>query len=279
MTHLVVGLLGIYCLKEQRLLNDSNFSSIVTYSPTDYKENMLAHRDNKHHSKWDLESTAVLLHNHFPTHAVIIVRPSKMALNTFSCYENFAEVNNFGAPTYALNIDTLKHLEMLLKNIELAVQQSFRTECDFNSMAMKQKFFDGPIDLIGFSKGCIVLNQILYSFSAVINESDQSLMPFIKKIKNIYWLEGGHSGPSSTWVTDKSVLKNFCNLKINIHIHVTPYQVLCDSKPRVAKEEKFFRETLQRMGANVRRKLHFEKEPRSLDVHFRVLEVFTESVD
>ncbi|GIY27375.1 UPF0565 protein C2orf69 homolog [Caerostris darwini] len=241
----------------------------------DYKENMLAHRDNKHYSKWDLESTAVLLHNHFPQHAVIIVKPAKMSLMTFSCYENFVNVNNFGAPTYVKTLDSIKHLKILLTNITLMLQNKLNETSpeqknDVNLLVLSE----APLVLIGFSKGCVVLNQLLYSFHFLQENKDKELECFVNRISSIYWLEGGHSGSSSTWVTDKSVLQSFSNLKIDVQIHVTPYQVFCDTRPRIGKEEKIFRENLTRMGMNISRKLHFEQEPRSLEKHFEVLEVF-----
>ncbi|GBM21317.1 UPF0565 protein C2orf69 [Araneus ventricosus] len=276
-----------------------NKSNAITYHPSDYhspvgcvvffggdmqdyEANMRAHRDNKHYSKWNLEFTAELLHKHFPQQEVIIVKPVKMSLMTFSCYENFVTVNNFGAPTYEKNVDSLKHMRLLLANIGQVLQkQSCETgseSCDANfSVPTALNLLEIPLTIIGFSKGCVVLNQFLYSFHSLQQNKDHELELFVNNITDIYWLEGGHSGSSSTWVTDKSVLQSLTNLKKNIHIHVTPYQVYCDTRPRIGKEEKIFRETLSRMGANITRKLHFEAEPRSLDKHFEVLEVFKET--
>ncbi|CAL1288317.1 unnamed protein product [Larinioides sclopetarius] len=248
----------------------------------DYEVNMLAHRDNKYYSKWNLEFTTELLHKHFPEQEVIIVKPSKMALMTFSCYANFVTVNNFGAPAYEKNVDSLNHLRLLLANIQKVLQnkscETGSESCDANLPVPKSSnFLQIPLTVIGFSKGCVVLNQFLYSFHSLQQNKDLELELFVNNITDIYWLEGGHSGSSCTWVTDKSVLQSFANLKKNIHIHVTPYQVHCDTRPRIGKEEKIFRETLSRMGANIMRRLHFENEPRSLDKHFEVLEVFKET--
>ncbi|GFX67390.1 UPF0565 protein C2orf69 homolog [Trichonephila clavipes] len=241
---------------------------------------MLAHRDNRHYSKWDLESTAVLLHNHFPQQAIIIVKPAKMSLMTFSCYENFVNVNNFGAPTYEKNIDSLKHLKLLLSNAGSVMQKkqneaSSIIENNINLPVMEPlNLIEIPLTVIGFSKGCVVLNQFLYSFQSLQEDKDEEVASFVNNISSIYWLEGGHSGCSNTWVTDKNVLQNFSTMKIDVHIHVTPYQILCDTRPRIGKEEKIFRENLSRMGMNISRMLHFECEPRSLEKHFEVLEVF-----
>ncbi|XP_054715833.1 mitochondrial protein C2orf69-like [Uloborus diversus] len=233
---------------------------------------MLNHRDNKYHAKRDLESTAVLLHERFPQRNILIIKPVKMALMTFSCYENFLEVNNFGAPTYKFNYDCLKHLRMLLQNVEPIIKSQQNLECretiSTNILASGQKI------LVGFSKGCVVLNQLLYAFTALNETPDCEIETLVRSIESMYWLDGGHSGASCTWVTEKNVLHNFSKLKVDVHIHVTPYQVLCDTRPRIGQEEKKFRESLSRLGVNVKRVLHFENEVRSLDMHFKILDVF-----
>lgn len=60
--------------------------------------------------------------------------------------------------------------------------------------------------MIGFSKGCVVLNQFLYEFQH-IKSSDDELKSFISKIESMYWLDGGHSGGKNTWITSRTVLE------------------------------------------------------------------------
>lgn len=241
----------------------------------DYRENMLVHRDNKHYVQWNLEDTAVMLHQRFPTWEIVVVRPAKMSLLTFSCYENFVEVNNFGAPTHKATTESIHHLKSILQNIELITQKQNNMCKDAASIRDSE---NSPLMLIGFSKGCVVLNQLLYAFHALNEGLNEELLQFVKRIKTIYWLEGGHSGTSNTWITDKTILENFSKLNIKVQIHVTPYQVLCDTRPRIGKEEKIFHGTLRRLGVDVLRTLHFENESRSLDLHFRVLEVFSSTM-
>lgn len=232
---------------------------------------MLKHRDNKQHVEWDLECTCSLLHNHFPGDVILVIKPSKMGLLTFSCFQNFVEVNNFGAPTYSKNIDSLQHLHALLLNIEEVLKSQHQNKTGRFNFVSKQ---DVPIKLIGFSKGSVVLNQFLYSFSALKDNPVEEIAQFTNRISDLYWLEGGHSGSAETWVTNRGVLENFAKMKITVHIHVTPYQVFCDTRPRIGKEERFFRETLQRLGVKVLRTLYFEEEPRCIENHFKILKVF-----
>lgn len=70
------------------------------------------------------------------------------------------------------------------------------------------------IELIGFSKGCIVLNQFLYEFHYYksFTSDDSNEMKFISKIKNMYWLDGGHSGGKNTWITSRQLLETLASL-------------------------------------------------------------------
>lgn len=62
---------------------------------------------------------------------------------------------------------------------------------------------------------------------------------------------------------------------INIHVHVTPYQVQDDHRPWIRKEERAFTELLKRMGAPLIRHLHATDSVTSnLFTHFEVLQGF-----
>lgn len=145
--------------------------------------------------------------------------------------------------------------------------------------------------LIGFSKGTVVLNQFLHEFYYAMSNS--SSLEFISKIKDMYWLDGGHSGGKNTWITSRPLLKNLTNLGIktmdkfvnflihfvilgiSVQIHVTPYQIADDRRPWIRKEEKLFRDFLKDYGANIQRKIYFESDIPNLDNHFELLNVFS----
>ncbi|XP_051884505.1 mitochondrial protein C2orf69 homolog isoform X2 [Pristis pectinata] len=126
--------------------------------------------------------------------------------------------------------------------------------------------------LIGFSKGCVVLNQLLYALNEA--QKDKELAAFINNIKGMYWLDGGHAGGGNTWVTDPEILKGFAKTGIPVYAHVTPYQVRDGMRAWIGKEHKKFIRLLGEYGAKVTNQLHFENETPSLDNHFRVLQVF-----
>ncbi|XP_048389668.1 mitochondrial protein C2orf69 homolog [Stegostoma tigrinum] len=131
--------------------------------------------------------------------------------------------------------------------------------------------------LIGFSKGCVVLNQLLYALSEA--KKDKELSAFINNIKEMYWLDGGHAGGNNTWVTNPEVLKGFSQTGIPVYAHVTPYQVRDEMRAWIGKEHKKFIRLLSEYGVKVTNQLHFENETPSVDNHFRVLQVFKDALD
>lgn len=171
-----------------------------------------------------------------------------------------------------------------------------------------------PLTLIGFSKGCVVLNQIIHELTKYFTIPDQpssseltttdtngatsgaeleasqnpkpmlassvsgpaksDLIDFLKRIESIYWLDSGHSGEEECWVTDKDLLAILAVLRPVIHVHVTPHQMKCPQRPWICEEEKLFVSILRELSIDVRETHHFQDERRSLSNHFKVLNVF-----
>lgn len=116
-----------------------------------------------------------------------------MEYKTFSCFENFVLSRNCGVPQHSSMYHSLDHLDNLLKNLSSQIDQ----------------IDDYRLILIGFSKGCVVLNQFLHEF-ATINEKNE----IIERIQDMYWLDGGHSGGNHTWINAKKVLEHFAKLGV-----------------------------------------------------------------
>ncbi|CAH0559031.1 unnamed protein product [Brassicogethes aeneus] len=284
----------------------------------DFTENMLSHRDNKNYIPWNLDNTARILQKKFPENHIVVVRPSRMEYQTFSCFENFVPSSKCGAPDHTPMHYALLHLEQLLTNISSTLHTM--TDCDLNiaretsESAMQEinKLNDSSSDnatfneiktnhevdfktenwrrdnisldkydliIVGFSKGCVVLNQFLYEFHffKTLSPDDSNLLNTISKIKEMYWLDGGHSGGKNTWITSKPLLETLTGLGIRIHIHVTPYQIDDDRRPWVKKEEKLFHEILKKQEANIERHLHFSNIIPNINIHFELLSLFGKS--
>lgn len=276
-----------------------------------YRDVMACHSENFQWERWCLENIAAILGHHFPGSYIWVIKSSRMHLHKFSCYDNFVTSNMFGAPEHSSDFGAFRHLHALLVNgFQLAqnILLSQKSVCvrgkdekaipckspvvpttngcpaaeremdceHFNNSA--NHFIDPSASngvsftLIGFSKGCVVLNQLLHELKEA--RKDKDLDAFIKNIRAIYWLDGGHSGGSNTWVTNPDVLKSFSETGIAVNAHVTPYQVFDTMRSWIGKEHKRFVQVLEEFGMNVNSKLHFADEAPSLENHFRVHEVF-----
>ncbi|XP_022211637.2 uncharacterized protein LOC111066966 isoform X1 [Drosophila obscura] len=134
--------------------------------------------------------------------------------------------------------------------------------------------------LIGFSKGCVVLNQFIYEFHYLktLTPDDSSMCRLLSRITDMYWLDGGHGGQKNTWITSRSLLETLTRMGMNIHVHLTPYQVQDDRRPWIRKEEKLFTEMLRRLSAPITRHLHYDNQPANLMTHFEVLQAFCQHV-
>ncbi|CAK7306831.1 Mitochondrial protein C2orf69 [Vulpes lagopus] len=283
----------------------------VLYFPGDvqnYHEIMTRHPENYQWENWSLENVATILAHRFPNSYIWVIKCSRMHLHKFSCYDNFVKSNMFGAPEHNTDFGAFKHLYMLLvnafnlsqnsliskKNVKDLNKDSKASNCRSNSHTTNgcqgekertcEEFDESTLSfyppslngasftLIGFSKGCVVLNQLLFELKEA--KKDKDIDAFIRSIRTMYWLDGGHSGGSNTWVTYPEVLKEFAQTGIIVHTHVTPYQVCDPMRSWIGKEHKKFVQILGDFGMQVTSQIHFAKEAPSIENHFRVHEVF-----
>ena len=236
---------------------------------------MQQHRDNHRHQAWNLERTAEIISGHFPDSNIWVVKPVRMHLKTFSVYSNFMQANMFGNPTHEEGGGSWEHLRKLLNNAERRMKNSGgKDECEVeqseNSAETLEKTL--PTTLVAFSKGCVVLNQLLYDLPQAKNDPKQKT--FLETVSDFYWLDGGHSGGSNIWINDDEILQQLASLNVDIFVHVTPYQVKDQMRKYIGKEERKFVDKLKKHGGKVTEKLHFSDQAGSLLNHFKVLEVF-----
>ena len=146
------------------------------------------------------------------------------------------------------------------------------TESSCNGHTSDETFSSSPnlpVSIIGFSKGCVVLNQLLHELEHA--KDNPELQGFVRRVTHMYWLDGGHNGGSKTWITDPAVLKGLIGTKIEVRIHVTPYQVKDMMRKWIGQEHKKFVKNLRKLGVPVFDTMHFADEERSLENHFNVL--------
>lgn len=242
------------------------FPGDVQNFETDMKDNPTA----KQWSEWSYESTLRILSNKFKSSYIWLVTPSKKIYKIFCVYKNFVKSESlFGIPDHEGDYEGLVHLRNLFLNL---LHQKFG-----NNAAQQH-----VITLVGFSKGCIVLNQFLHEvawYTENLSTSEKydptrkaELKTFIDSIQHIYWLDGGHSGQKDVWVRSKQILTplkhGLWSKSLKLHIHVTPYQMNDLIHPWKGEEEADFIAGLHQLDLNFSEKRHFEDDSNGQDNDF-----------
>ena len=208
---------------------------------------------------WSYENTLGILANRFPDRVICLCKPSHLHLNTYACYDALVDrANDRGDPAYNSSPKSLASLSVCLDRLCKEQQVPSCIE---------------EIAVVGFSKGCIVLNQMLYEIHTA--SQDERLALFLSKLREFYWLDGGHNGTAGIWISDRKLLESFAQLKPRVYVGVTPYQMKSVTKPWAAKEKLRFVEGLRKAGVmEIKEVEHFFDEPPSLENHFRILNNF-----
>ncbi|CAF2454816.1 unnamed protein product [Rotaria sp. Silwood2] len=232
---------------------------------------MNSSRENRKYQQWNLVSTGELLCRRFLDSSIVIIRPNEMKDGTFSRFSNFVpKTNEYGDPiSYDTNnLIGLHHLRALDEQI------------------MKQTTSLSDIILVGFSKGCVVLNQLLHELTVLrFMTTDVDLSKFVSRIRTIIWLDSGHNNGNRImiWPTDKNLISTLVHYQIKTEIYVTSYQINSQSpyKQYHTQQYKKFSELLIEQSTNLSgndhktiNKMFFADEPPSLDKHFELLTVF-----
>ncbi|XP_039750322.1 UPF0565 protein C2orf69 isoform X2 [Pararge aegeria] len=256
----------------------------------DYPEVMQAHRDNRHYVKWNLESTARMLAHDFPTQFILVVKPARLLqsvsnrIKSLPTAELLEAVSTVTLPE-DIDIEELHNAsihrsgESRSNGSSSQAHASAAHKPDSDPLWWRDKLAldECSLTLVGFSKGCVVLNQLIYEFhyTKTLTPGDAHMMRFMSRVADMYWLDGGHAGGKNTWITSRSLLETLTRLEVNMFVHVSPYQVQDEGRPWIGREEKAFTGLLNKLGAKVHRYLHSQSDaPHSLHMHFDVLANF-----
>ncbi|CAH8483657.1 hypothetical protein MS3_00002044 [Schistosoma haematobium] len=236
----------------------------------DYEYNMSQNNFNNQYIRWNLEDTAQNLYVRFTNHFrdsnphVWIIRASHWISNSIACYVNFMPFTKSGVPLFE-NDDICKmtgmmHLSCLLSNAAKKL-----LNCEANIQCQISTI---PIRLIGFSKGCCVLTEILYEFS-VLSRSKKLPTDSVKGvpaqvlglsqiITDFYWLDSGHSGTHHQWPVSLNYLSLLNPVSCpRIHVHASPYQIMNQLKPQKSNDFYKFLDILSHLNLPFKKQLHF----------------------
>ncbi len=161
------------------------------------------------------------------------------------------------------------------------VQNSLRK---FNQ---NEKFIpDLPLILIGFSKGCIVLNELCNELefidnvmrneetSSIPNEVSTQLVDFFNRVDHLVWLDGGHFGQSNGWINKNEIINSIKKYDFKCYVYVTSYQMKSHKYLAIEEYKKFIL-LLQESGIKFKNIYYFEdEEDFDINTHFNLLNNF-----
>ncbi|KAF4044292.1 hypothetical protein GN244_ATG03381 [Phytophthora infestans] len=234
------------------------------------------------YSDFAYEAVAELLSEKFGgTCNVWVVRPSRFKHGAYSSFDNFVTTNEYGAATqYDPSAYATKHLSSLMQNTQTALRRQGVNV----STAL-------PMHLLGFSKGGIVLNQLVtelvrYSFNKKRSNSGQvrqgsvfaSTRQFFAAINSIHWLDTGNGSLEGAMPTEETALAVLSRYEqLRLFVHVTPYQYESRLRPWIKTEVNSFVTKMNLLGADIQLIIYYEGDEGSLVSHFHILQDFEAS--
>ena len=219
------------------------------------EEFMLSNSENSIWRNFSLEQTTALLYKKFSSNEknlnqpiIMAISPQDFSAGTYSHFSQFVDSADFtGSPIYSsVGWRAWSELEALAENaLRLA---STPLDCGSANGSPPVQF-----TLVGFSKGFIVLNELLLelarvnvacratarthgSKSAVL----QRVARFASCVQQWVWLDGGHNGSAPVWIQDAAVVNALTELPlthsvataapasasapVHVHVAVSPYE-------------------------------------------------------
>ena len=129
-----------------------------------------------------------------------------------------------------------------------------------------------PIHLVSFSKGCVVLNQLVLQLKLLVEDIKSEHL--LRNIHSVCWLDSGVPGNNGAYPTNEDCLQIVAEKIPNIEIHTTPYQMKDTLRVWIGKEKELFVQLLCKYKAVFKDCSYFDDEAVSLDTHFALLRSF-----
>eukprot|EP00743_Colponemidia_sp_Colp-15_P011215 GILK01012478.1.p1 GENE.GILK01012478.1~~GILK01012478.1.p1 ORF type:complete len:268 (-),score=38.41 GILK01012478.1:242-1045(-) len=213
--------------------------------------------------KYSLEGLQAILSSKFPFATIMIIRPNQYT-QQFACYTNFLDVDILGSPRNGY--DCQGHATRYLMRLLARAKEEYHDE----------GFLTHKIALLGFSKGGVVLNQL------VAESAQEDQQPFWSRVSSIHYLDVGVNlagaylqDIDSTAALQKATSQQGMDACFQgVHIHVTPRTVRDPNRLWLVAERDLFVQYLRSSGVTVYITEYFKHEPPSLSNHFKLLDAF-----
>ncbi|KAI3426084.1 hypothetical protein D9Q98_008052 [Chlorella vulgaris] len=154
----------------------------------------------------------------------------------------------------------------------------------------------GSIAVIGFSKGGVVLRQMVEELAAwqrtagmtcasCVFKRQHQLTPAgaawpatLARIRELHWLDAGANPPGAVYPSDLGTMKLLSRRcpshSLHLHLHGTPRQWSDPRRPWLGQEKDAMLSACALAGVPCTTRLYFEGQPANLDMHFGVIQAF-----
>lgn len=236
----------------------------------------------------DPKMQAALVGTKFPNSSVLVVFPSRVEAG-FACYDHFLKKTTRTGEPLGYTGPGYKAIEQM---------------CALSDEVLGYPVKGGFVNLAGFSKGGVVLNQVLgeiahfqEQLASHIHEGDgcealpirrpvqlptAGAQEFLKTLRQVHFLDVGLNSRGA-YFTDPRAVENLAKFFTDQHfvvfLHGTPRQWDDSNRPWVCIEKNRCKSILKAHSVTALERKYFEGEELSLLMHFRLLEAFDTSVD
>eukprot|EP00953_Heterococcus_sp_UTEX-ZZ885_P026316 14224-Heterococcus_DN1.PRE.8 len=127
---------------------------------------IMVQQESRWSATYSLDASAKLLSRKYPDHDIWVVAPAAKLRGTFSCYSNFCDADTYGCGAvahYSTEGCACEHLLTLL-----AAAAAKRVAVDTGVLPNLSL----PLTLVGFSKGAVVLNQLVSELGACCYDNE-----------------------------------------------------------------------------------------------------------
>lgn len=126
-----------------------------------------------------------------------------------------------------------------------------------------------PLALVGFSKGVVVLNQLV----AELGAREPAACALCARADEMHFVDGGNGVERGAFPLGPDGLDALAREgpRLRVACHSTPYMLRSAKQPWIAAEREAFVRGLEERGMRAEVRDYFAKEPPSLDRHFAVL--------
>lgn len=229
-----------------------------------------------------------------PDSHVWCLRPARMVYQ-FACYQQFASVNLLGAAECARSRAPRARWVCLEPALTQAACPSrgaaarrrykpddaragagltaaFGAAAEQAEAAGELRAGEGmslPLALVGFSKGAIVLNQLV----AELGAREPAATALCARVAELHFVDGGNGLERGAFPLELAGLDALAreSPRMRVCCHSTPYMLRSPKQPWIGAERAAFVQGLAERGVAAQVRCYFENEPPSLQRHFELL--------